>query len=59
MQWHSLIRHRGPYDSCCGVQLVLTALLGQVYANLSKVRISELHLLNLLTDDRTRIKIYA
>ncbi|KAK5051905.1 hypothetical protein LTR84_002708 [Exophiala bonariae] len=36
--WHTLIKHRGPYDSACGVQLVLTALLGQVYANLSKNR---------------------
>ncbi|KIV96968.1 hypothetical protein PV10_00778 [Exophiala mesophila] len=34
--WPSLIKHRGPRDSCCGVQLVLTALLGQVYAMMSK-----------------------
>ncbi|KAL6408732.1 C2H2 type zinc finger domain protein [Ilyonectria robusta] len=34
--WHDLIKHKGPYDSCCGVQLVLTALLGQVYATLSR-----------------------
>ena len=30
--WNTLIEHRGPYDACSGVQLVLTALLGQVYA---------------------------
>jgi hypothetical protein len=35
--WETLITHRGPYDSCKGVQLVLTALLGQVYGALSKV----------------------
>jgi hypothetical protein len=29
--------HRGPYDSCKGVQLVIAALLGQVYGVLSKV----------------------
>ncbi|ETI26008.1 hypothetical protein G647_02785 [Cladophialophora carrionii CBS 160.54] len=34
--WSSLIRHRGPYDICPGIQLVLTALLGQVYATLSR-----------------------
>lgn len=33
--WHSLIQHRGPYDSCNGVQLLLTALLGQTYAMMS------------------------
>lgn len=32
-----MINHRGPYDTCNGVQLVLTALLGQVYATLSRV----------------------
>lgn len=37
MQWEALITHRGPYDPCNGVQLVLTALLGQVYGALSKV----------------------
>jgi hypothetical protein len=36
-QWQSLITHRGPYDPCNGLQLVLAALLGQVYAALSKV----------------------
>ncbi|OBT48809.1 hypothetical protein VE00_00682 [Pseudogymnoascus sp. WSF 3629] len=36
--WETLITHRGPYDSCKGVQLVLTALLGQVYGALSKNR---------------------
>lgn len=30
--WNTLIEHQGPYDACSGVQLVLTALLGQVYA---------------------------
>ncbi|KIX02970.1 uncharacterized protein Z518_06520 [Rhinocladiella mackenziei CBS 650.93] len=34
--WHTLIKHRGPFDSCHGIQLVLTALLGQVYATLSQ-----------------------
>ena len=34
--WHDLINHRGPYDGCCGVQLVMTALLGQLYAILSR-----------------------
>jgi hypothetical protein len=33
-----MINHHGPYDACNGVQLVLTALLGQVYATLSRVR---------------------
>ena len=33
--WNTLIEHQGPYDSCSGVQLVLTALLGQVYAMFS------------------------
>ncbi|KFY51015.1 hypothetical protein V496_09007 [Pseudogymnoascus sp. VKM F-4515 (FW-2607)] len=36
--WETLITHRGPYDSCKGVQLVLTSLLGQVYGALSKNR---------------------
>lgn len=36
-QWETLITHRGPYDPCPGVQLVVTALLGQVYGALSKV----------------------
>jgi hypothetical protein len=35
--WQSLITHRGQYDGVKGLQLVLTALLGQVYAALSKV----------------------
>lgn len=35
--WETLITHCGPYDSCKGVQLVVTALLGQVYGALSKV----------------------
>lgn len=37
--WQSLINHRGPFDACQGVQLVITALLGQVYGSLSKNRI--------------------
>lgn len=36
--WESLITHRGSYDACQGVQLVLTALLAQVYGALSKNR---------------------
>jgi hypothetical protein len=36
-QWQSLITHRGPYDACKGVQLLVTALLGQIYGALSKV----------------------
>ncbi|KAL4797417.1 C2H2 type zinc finger domain protein [Aspergillus venezuelensis] len=36
--WQSLITHRGPYDACNGVQLLLTALLGQIYGALSKTR---------------------
>ncbi|KIW10484.1 hypothetical protein PV08_11448 [Exophiala spinifera] len=35
--WQTLIKHRGPYDTCGGIQLVLTALLGQIYAMLSEV----------------------
>ncbi|KAF1814246.1 hypothetical protein P152DRAFT_412867 [Eremomyces bilateralis CBS 781.70] len=34
--WHTLIGHKGPYDKCGGVQLVLTALLSQVYAIFSR-----------------------
>ncbi|KAH8431903.1 uncharacterized protein LDX57_009553 [Aspergillus melleus] len=37
--WQSLITHRGPYDACKGVQLLVTALLGQIYGALSKNRI--------------------
>ncbi|KAL2860077.1 hypothetical protein BJX68DRAFT_78162 [Aspergillus pseudodeflectus] len=33
--WRTLITWRGPHDTCDGVQLVLTALLGQTYALLS------------------------
>ncbi|KAL1984501.1 hypothetical protein VTN96DRAFT_9100 [Rasamsonia emersonii] len=36
--WQTLITHRGPYDACQGVQLVITALLGHVYGALSKNR---------------------
>ncbi|KAJ5113521.1 hypothetical protein N7456_002055 [Penicillium angulare] len=34
--WQTLIEIRGPWDSCDGIQLVLTALLGQTYALVSK-----------------------
>ncbi|KAJ5390085.1 uncharacterized protein N7496_001153 [Penicillium cataractarum] len=34
--WQSLIKLRGPHDQCDGIQLVLTALLGQTYALLSR-----------------------
>lgn len=34
--WQSLMSHQGIYDSRSGVQLVLTALLGQTYAMLSR-----------------------
>lgn len=36
--WQNLISHRGPYDECDGVQLLVTAVLGQVYGALSKNR---------------------
>ncbi|RFU27123.1 hypothetical protein B7463_g9215, partial [Scytalidium lignicola] len=36
--WEKLITHRGPYDACKGVQLVLAALLGQIYGALSRNR---------------------
>lgn len=34
--WHSMIRHQGPHDARPGLQIVLTALLGQTYAMLSR-----------------------
>ena len=34
--WQALMATKGPRDSCNGIQLVLTALLGQTYAILSK-----------------------
>ena len=34
--WQTLMATKGPRDECNGVQLVLTALLGQTYAILSK-----------------------
>jgi hypothetical protein len=34
--WQALMATKGPRDDCNGVQLVLTALLGQTYAILSK-----------------------
>ncbi|CAI7649722.1 unnamed protein product [Penicillium pancosmium] len=36
--WQSLITHNGAYDACKGVQLMITALLGQIYGALSKNR---------------------
>lgn len=36
--WQNLITHRGPNDACEGVQLVVAAVLGQVYGTLSKNR---------------------
>lgn len=36
--WQSLITHSGPYDACKGVQLMITALLGQIYGALSRNR---------------------
>ncbi|KAJ5648534.1 hypothetical protein N7490_004906 [Penicillium lividum] len=36
--WQSLITHNGPYDACKGVQLMITALLGQIYGGLSRNR---------------------
>ncbi|KAJ5541634.1 hypothetical protein N7494_006710 [Penicillium frequentans] len=36
--WQSLITHNGPYDTCKGVQLMITALLGQIYGALSRNR---------------------
>lgn len=38
-QWEVLITHQGPYDSSQGVQLVVTALLAQIYGALSKNRV--------------------
>ncbi|KAF7886179.1 hypothetical protein EAF00_010282 [Botryotinia globosa] len=37
--WETLITHQGPYDSCQGVQLVVTALLAQIYGALSRNRV--------------------
>ena len=34
--WQTLITHKGPYDACPGVQLVLSALLSVVYGALSR-----------------------
>ncbi|KAJ6169147.1 hypothetical protein N7497_001990 [Penicillium chrysogenum] len=36
--WQSMITHNGPYDACKGVQLMITALLGQICGALSKNR---------------------
>jgi hypothetical protein len=36
--WQTLITHRGPYDACDGVQLVLAGVLSQVYGALSRNR---------------------
>ena len=40
---------RGPHDGCMGVQLLLTALLGQIYALLSRNDTSEYFWLGLET----------
>ncbi|KAM3069364.1 hypothetical protein ACMFMF_008581 [Clarireedia jacksonii] len=37
--WETLITHRGAHDTCQGVQLVVTALLAQIYGALSKNRV--------------------
>ncbi|KAK4498768.1 hypothetical protein PRZ48_009278 [Zasmidium cellare] len=34
--WSNMLAQRGPYDACPGVQLVLTATLGQTFAMLSQ-----------------------
>lgn len=34
--WQTLITHRGPYDACPGVQLILSSVLSVVYGALSK-----------------------
>lgn len=36
--WQNLIIHRGEYDACEGVQLLVAAVLGQLYGTLSKNR---------------------
>lgn len=36
--WHTMISQQGEYDSSSGVQLVITALLSQIYAVLSRNR---------------------
>ncbi|KAA8571079.1 hypothetical protein EYC84_000434 [Monilinia fructicola] len=36
--WETLITHQGPHDNCQGVQLVVTALLAQIYGVLSRNR---------------------
>jgi hypothetical protein len=42
-KWPNLLTHCGPYDACPGIQLVLTALLGQFYAILSNVCLDSLY----------------
>lgn len=37
--WSSMINDRGEHDACPGTQLVLSALLGQLYATFSSVSI--------------------
>lgn len=34
--WQTLIAHRGPYDACPGVQLILSSVLSVIYGALSK-----------------------
>ncbi|EMC96071.1 hypothetical protein BAUCODRAFT_34838 [Baudoinia panamericana UAMH 10762] len=36
--WHSMLQYQGPEDAMPGVQLILTAFLGQAYALLSRNR---------------------
>lgn len=38
--WTAMINQKREYDACAGVQLVLSSLLSQVYAALSRVRFS-------------------
>jgi hypothetical protein len=42
-----MIGHRRAFDACSGVELVLTALLSQTYAALSKVGINPIILYRL------------
>lgn len=55
--WEVLITHKGPYDVGQGVQLVVTALLAQVYGALSKVNDS--HNAVSLTDNISRTELFA
>jgi hypothetical protein len=37
--WTTMINQKREYDACAGVQLVLSSLLSQIYAALSRVRL--------------------